>query len=832
MNRHTRLDRLASGVLFSRPADWATAVPDIPRHKKRIKAPQLGHTPQDNVAGVQQVYAGFAQTRGPAPSVFPYFLDATATKRHTDTESGLSDDGIGTLPPATKQSVTLCLPILSVSVDVTIDGRISYTKLTQSFLNPSEQAIPEARHTFPLYDGAVVTSFECEIGDVRRLQGVVKPKAQAKHDFEEARVNKREAAALLEELTPEIFETSLGNIPAKTKVDITLTYVHELKVVTSREEKSEGLAITIPTSLAPQYGSSKVSIPPSEIPSERLEINIKVLDNGTINPAACHIESDHHATYKGLEPVRNVVIASISELHHNDSEARIEPPMQHVWHYSSKSQPFLKRDFILVTAMHQETRLHSRAVITSPNEVGHAALMVSLRPNDIFGSAVRPESFSGEILFILDRSASMGWSVSGDQEFKINTMKRAVLLALAGLPSTCAFNIISFGSEVRGMWAESRECRESNLSHAREYTSVVKADMGGTQVLLALEGALKNRMRIRSSTQIILVTDGEVDYEPHNAILDCVLKARREFGDQVRFFTLGIGDNSAHGILESIAELGGGYCDVVDVAKSQRWESRFNRMLRPGMTKQEVVGDDDPENARLQDDTSSNDESPVGSRRCSGRARSLGETSATSGQLDVNSHELFNNDSISWENAVGCVKGGLFVLSDLLRVQLYLHFCEQTVERLCWNFQNSPIATPQNDEASPAILADTLMMIQYFKTHLAVEEDTWNLIVGKAEHSILLALGYEEDQEAMLEPRYEMLLSAIFHAHLPEAMKHAAIEKGETNESVDSLSIETCLMCDTLIEATTGKAFQAATTVVGVGVYLRQYGALLFDFSL
>lgn len=1032
------------------------------------------------------MHASFAQTRGPALSVFPYFLDATATKRHTDTEPNLTDEESRVVPPTpVKQSITLCLPILSVSVDVTVDGRLSYTKLTQSFLNPSEQAIPEARHTFPLYDGAVVTSFECEIGDVRRLQGVVKPKAQAKHEFEKARANKREAAALLEELTPEIFETSLGNIPAKTKVDITLTYVHELQAVTSREEKAEGLAITIPTSLAPHYGDSMVSIPPSEIPTDRLEINIKVLDNGTINPAACHIESDHHATYEGYQPVRNVVIASISQLHLTDSKVSNESLMQHAWRYLSKSKPSLKRDLILVITMHEETRLRSRAVIASPNEDGHAALMVSLRPNDIFGSAVRPESFSGEILFILDRSASMGWPVSGEREFKINTMKRAMLLALAGLPATCVFNIISFGSEVRGMWAESHQCNEDSLSYAKEYVSTVKDDMLGTRVLLALKGALGNRTRTCSSTQIILVTDGEVDDEPHEAILDFVLKSRRELGDQVRFFTLGIGDNSAHGILESIAELGGGYCDVVDVVKSQRWESRFNRMLRSVMEpdrwscnislgpefeqrsladhdfgavdrpittpavyvqgphpipalhpfryksvfflldlkttampktvtvttttetaktkdytisvepaqfregtlhhlaanaillnlKDEVKGSStDPEQARINgemlgmkynissqwtsfvavtnqseaqthqidlykshfvgtdlqslsaletdgttvDSSESEsdsdgdsdsellgwgsrpintaheridwsesspsygydpgvrgyDEPPKNSFRDSQVSRNMaynydrdlasrpfsrdtgskspqslssqkssqnpttGEVTtaqakddqnwtdntqytgvgrvyesstpaynvpveprfgslknrhAASEQHDTTSHDP-SDGCISWEDALGCVKGGLFNLSDSMHSQLYCHFCEQTVERLRETLRDLP-SLSRCDEEDLIILIDTLMMIQYFKTHQTNQEEFWGLMVGKAERTVQHSMEYKKHHEAALKPLYEMLLSSMSHAHLLEALKHGSVERGDTEKSMESASLKTCLIC-------------------------------------
>ncbi|UKZ56273.1 hypothetical protein TrVGV298_010107 [Trichoderma virens] len=405
---------------------------------------------------------------------------------------------------------------------------------------PMELVIPEARHTFPLYDGAVVTSFECRVGDARRLQGVVKPTAQAKREFEKSKA-KREAAALLEELAPELFETSLGNIPPNTKVEIILTYVHELKVVTSQEEKAEGLALTIPTSIAPQY-----TTPLPELPRDKLEITIRVLDDGTIDAAACHVESNHAVKYEGSQPL----IANIGELGNINLPAGGAQKMQHVWQYSSNAQLVLGSDFVLVIQMRQETRLHSRAVIAPANEYGHAALMVSLRPNDIFGSAVNPQLFKGEILFILDQSGSMGWTQSArDQRLKIDTMKNAMSLALSGLPSTCRFNIISFGSEI----------------------------------LLALKGAVNNCEPSLPSTQIILITDGEVHHEPHDAIMEFVWETRQKFGEKIRFFTLGIGDRVSHRVVEGIAELGGGYCDVVDVVKKPRWEDRVNRMLRSVM---------------------------------------------------------------------------------------------------------------------------------------------------------------------------------------------------------------------------------------------------------
>ncbi|RCI08796.1 hypothetical protein L249_4653 [Ophiocordyceps polyrhachis-furcata BCC 54312] len=568
--------RLASGVLFSLPADPSTAIADIrPFKGKQKKHAQVSyhHGPQ----GLGQ-FANLAAASDDGYGMFPVFDKSL----DVDPDDHLVPAG----PPSEKKypsAITLCLPLLSVTADVTVDGIIAVTELRQSYHNPSTINIPEARHTFPVYDGAVVSSFECTVGDVRFLKGVVKAREQARQEFEKARREKRETAGVLEEVTPEILEISLGNIPAKTTVEVKLTYVHELKVVTMEEEKSEGLDITIPLSIAPRYGTPAAKAPAPELPANRLDIWIRVLDDGSINPDGCRVESEHEASYEGCESARKQVTTSLAELASLAEPSAAKPQMQFVWHYASGSA-MLKKDFVLVLQKRQGDRLRSRAVLAPANGNGHAALMVHLRPNDIFNNAVQPRNFTGEILFLLDRSGSMGWTNDGDGTLKIETMRAAMALALSGLPRTCVFNIISFGSEVRGLWHESQSAGDADkVKDARAHIPYINSDMGGTEVLLALESALKHRMESRPSTQMILITDGEVGSELNDEIISFVWKTRRDLGHKVRFFTLGIGDSVSHLMVEGIARLGGGYCDVVDVVKRPRWEGRFNRLLRSAM---------------------------------------------------------------------------------------------------------------------------------------------------------------------------------------------------------------------------------------------------------
>jgi hypothetical protein len=152
-------------------------------------------------------------------------------------------------------SPVIWLPQLSLSTQSRVHDTAASTILTQTFVNPStSSAITKAKYTFPLYESCAVVSFRCHVGS-RLIEGVVKEKEEAKVEYDKA-VSRGETAALLEQRTPDVFTTSLGNIPAGETVKVEIEYIVELK----HDAQVDGLRFTIPTSIAPRYGQMPTGV--------------------------------------------------------------------------------------------------------------------------------------------------------------------------------------------------------------------------------------------------------------------------------------------------------------------------------------------------------------------------------------------------------------------------------------------------------------------------------------------------------------------------------------------------------------------------------------------
>ncbi|KAH6892946.1 von Willebrand factor type A domain-containing protein, partial [Thelonectria olida] len=514
-SHHLETERLPSGVFF---ANAGRALPE-PNSKANAR-PNLG-------------------------SVFPTFP--------------IRQKGAG----AVTDKAPMCLPLLDVSVNVCVDSIVASTKLVQRFTNISADNISEAHYTFPLYDGAVITSFRCEIGDSKMLEGQVKPKADAKREYQRA-IEKMEAAALLEEHTPEVFETKIGNVPAKSVIRVEIIYLNELEA----DAGGEGVLLTIPTSIAPRYGHSPQEISSaSEVTETGLRIEVAVSSPDSIR----RLESCTHPVSVEIgragPPAGAVSFSDLAKGKNNEEAYDQRKAMARL----AERDASMGKDFVLLIQTSGSSFLRSRAVLSPPNAVGHSALMVTIKPSELFTDLSTLDGFNGEIIFLADRSGSMAGS-------KMNALRDVLGVFLKSLPETCFFNLFSFGSNFFSLWDISKAYNQENLDIAMSHVSGFQADMGGTDLLPALKRGVERRSKGASSTQVILLTDGEI-WETEETI-NFVRRTASKLGEHIRFFALGIGNEVSHRLIQGIAGEGGGFGEVVGVDSQGKWQERVIRMLR------------------------------------------------------------------------------------------------------------------------------------------------------------------------------------------------------------------------------------------------------------
>ncbi|EAW25597.1 VIT and vWA domain-containing protein [Aspergillus fischeri NRRL 181] len=493
----------------------------------------------------------------------PYILPNQAQPTIHYQKNASSSIPAATLASINSSTPEVPLPLLSVSANVDVHGRLCTTKVTQQFSNASSSTTQNARYVFPIYDGSVVTSFRCWIGNDRLLEGAVKAKEAARADFKHA-VSQRKVAVLVEELVPEVFETSVGNIPAQTTVKIEITYTNLLKV----DNSTGGLVLTIPTSIAPRYGDVPEGYSGNEsLLTEGLRINVQA----SMPTAIRKMESRSH-------PI-SVEMGAVSHKSFTDFAASASSDMLD---YSkgratlSDRKAVLGHDFVLHILCSSREFSRSRAIAASqPGQPSLSTIAVTVHPGDLFCQNVNMEDFVGEIIFMADRSGSM--------KSKIPSLINVMNIFLRSLPEACSFNIASFGSQVTWLWPFSMRYSQTNLDVAAKHVDSFKANYGGTEIYGALHSVLDHyNERNDVPTNVILLTDGEV-WDVDN-VIQLVHRTASNGNSNIRFFSLGIGDQVSHRLVEGIGQQGGGYAEVVPESSMGSWQERVIQMLKAALT--------------------------------------------------------------------------------------------------------------------------------------------------------------------------------------------------------------------------------------------------------
>ncbi|KAG5748979.1 hypothetical protein H9Q70_008349 [Fusarium xylarioides] len=432
------------------------------------------------------------------------------------------------------------LPQVQIKAHTTILATTSRTNLTQTFVNPTSEAIDELRYVFPLYDGVSVVAFTCTVGS-RVIKGVVKERQKAQQVYNEAKAKGQTAGLFKQSLeAADTFTTTIGNVPAGEKVQVDITYLGELK----HDARVDGLRFTIPTQIVPRYGDSQ-SLPSSNVIQKEgisFTIDAEMPDGSAIKS----IQSPSHPL--------SVEIGTTSTTKSQD------PSLQRASATLQQGTTHLEQDFVVQVVA---TKLGGPSAIleTHPTIPNQRAIMTTLVPKFKL-PAEKPE-----IVFICDRSGSMGGQIPG--------LKTALHIFLKSLPVGVKFNICSFGSHFSFLWDRSQSYSQETLDKAVQHVETFGSDYGGTEMYQPFEATFKKRYK-DMNLEVFLLTDGEI--WDQDRLFQLINKEVADSKGAARVFSLGIGAGASTSLIEGIARAGNGFAQTV--ADDEKMDKKVVRMLR------------------------------------------------------------------------------------------------------------------------------------------------------------------------------------------------------------------------------------------------------------
>jgi len=398
------------------------------------------------------------------------------------------------------------LPLKGAHVDARLFGLLAVIELKQQWCNNGTEAI-EALYTFPLAASAQLIGLSMTIGE-RSLEGQVQPKSKATASYEEA-ISEGQRAALVMDVGNDLKQISLGNIQPGDAIGITLRWVEPLRW------SDKNLRWRLPTVIAPRYGDPrKAGLTADQMPHTDLAASFNLTLKVRLEGELAHT--------KVSCPTHSIAVSRTD----NQLELQLAADAR------------LDRDFVLDL---QADAPQAAELWRFKGEKGESALL-SFQPPMI----AKPMEAGQNLVVLVDCSGSM----TGDS---IKQAREGLKAYLGMARPQDRLSIIRFGSSVAHCTPEPVVLDEKGRALlARIIDREIEADLGGTEIIEALQAAIRVA---GPNGQILLITDGEV-YTSEEDIIGVV-------EGKCRIFPVGVGAAVTEQFLRDLADKTGGYCELV-----------------------------------------------------------------------------------------------------------------------------------------------------------------------------------------------------------------------------------------------------------------------------
>ncbi len=404
------------------------------------------------------------------------------------------------------------LPLKSTQAEVSIAGVIAQVRVTQVYENQGHNPL-EAVYIFPASTRAAVHGLAMTIGE-RTITAVVKKRAEARQDYEQARQN-GQSATLLEQQRPNVFQMNVANILPGDVIRVTLDYTELLVPENGIYE------FVYPTVVGPRYTGDDAGSADDWAANPYLQ-------EGRLPPYTFDITTDIHA---GL-PLQQISCPS------HQVDIRYAGQKEATVTLDKNENHGGNRDYILCYQL-SGGRIETGLQLYEGQSENFFLLMMQ-PPQTVKKKDIPPRDY----LFIFDVSGSMhGFPLDISKELFRNLVK--------SLRPADRFNVLLFAGGSQVMSPHSVPATQANLTRALNLVDNQRGG-GGTRLLPAMQQALAMPGTEGYARSMVVVTDGYVTVEKE--AFDLV---RNRLGE-ANLFAFGIGSSVNRHLIEGLARAGQG----------------------------------------------------------------------------------------------------------------------------------------------------------------------------------------------------------------------------------------------------------------------------------
>lgn len=446
---------------------------------------------------------------GKSPWLMPKIGSRIMNMWHGNHVEGGADASDGPLFGRMRSRSGERISLKSANIQGVVEGLLFSSRISQLYRNETEDNL-EIRYTFPVAWNSALLGLKARIGE-KCLEGTVVEKQEACETYDKA-MAEGDAAIMVQESSAGLYTVKLGNVKPGEEVEIAIHCAQMLNFEQNR------VRLCIPTVIGERYGDPHVAGGLSD--GESAEVD-----------ASANYPLRLEITIYG-ELAKGDISSPTHPVELEAGEGRIRVTLD--------KGATLDRDFVLLM---KGSGIASHASYVK-DEQGWMTV-ASYEPH--FHEQVEAPLC---IKTLVDCSGSMHGS-------SIQQASEGLARIVDQLKEGDYFAFSRFGSQVKHVAAEKIGSGNAARNSLKETIRATCADMGGTEMAMALRAVLEQEAPTEEgmASALLLITDGDV-WDLGN-----LKKVARNSGQ--RIYVIGVGCAPAEGPLMTLAKATGGSCEFV-----------------------------------------------------------------------------------------------------------------------------------------------------------------------------------------------------------------------------------------------------------------------------